>query len=64
MPGMTRVTFTGPCASRTASMRPRLNAGDDQHKARMAGCILSASMRPRLNAGDDLFMLFKENLNP
>ena len=53
MPGMTGDTGRrAPSASR-ASMRPRLNAGDDAWSAHLHPPAKQASMRPRLNAGDD-----------
>ena len=55
MPGMTGLLGDVRQQGRVlASMRPRLNAGDDRaaHENDTAEC--TASMRPRLNAGDDI----------
>ena len=54
MPGMTSLTRPPVLYAGAASMRPRLNAGDDILFAELKMFVRSASMRPRLNAGDDL----------
>jgi len=54
MPGITGVAALLPRARDTASMRPRLNAGDNERYATKAERYATASMRPRLNAGDNL----------
>ena len=54
MPGMTNDKQIGGEHYRSASMRPRLNAGDDAGEGLGLGSLITvASMRPRLNAGDD-----------
>ena len=52
MPGMTLVAPLLLPGCR-ASMRPRLNAGDDEQAEARIAEAQRASMRPRLNAGDD-----------
>ena len=53
MPGMTTTSEVMRYALGIASMRPRLNAGDDRVAVAVVVEDAAASMRPRLNAGDD-----------
>ena len=53
MPGMTSTAAYSVGTASVASMRPRLNAGDDDPAVNSLALNLRASMRPRLNAGDD-----------
>ena len=53
MPGMTTLSTCPIEFAAPASMRPRLNAGDDNYYADRYVTMHLASMRPRLNAGDD-----------
>ena len=53
MPGMTKESAKRFINDAAASMRPRLNAGDDHMRCALRTRDCVASMRPRLNAGDD-----------
>ena len=54
MPGMTIAIESERAIAEAASMRPRLNAGDDVGGQWARLPMHMASMRPRLNAGDDM----------
>ena len=70
MPGMTTHWMPYSETPCTASMRPRLNAGDDDAARAATTQTALASMRPRLNAGDDtiskesLFGGYKASMRP